>query len=201
MSCKHYEFQSSLFGGDYTCIIKGKSWDERKTLDSGHYIRYCRSDYDFRDCPIYISHYASSGPCFITTMACEILGLPDNHEVLNTLRAFRDNVLQKNKKYTEILKVYDAIGPMVADSIRNDENREQIALDLYKSSLLPIVEEIKNNNHTRAIKHYLYMTLFLVSEYNLRNTYNALKEVDFGFANFDQAKAGHGRKLARGTSE
>ena len=187
MSCQYYRFESGWFGGDYTCI---KDPNNKKVIESEHYYKYCRN-YDYRDCPIY-KHEESSGPCFITTVACEILGLSDNHEVLNTLRGFRDNVLQKDEKYAEILKVYDAIGPMVADAIRNDENREQVALDLYKSSLLPIVEEIKNNNYVRAIKHYLYMTLFLVSDYNLRNTYNALKDVDFGFTNFAQNKAGHG---------
>ena len=197
MSCTYYEFDSGLFGGDYTCTIEGSSWDKRKILDTNHYRRYCRSDYDFRDCPFYIRRYGSSGGCFITTVLCNILGLPDNHETLNILRNFRDNVLQKDKQYAEILKVYDAIGPMVADKIINDENREQIALDLYKSSLLPIVEEINNNNYNRAIKHYLYMTLYLVSDYNFRDTYNALKEVDFGFTNFNQKTAGHGRVLIR----
>ena len=44
------------------------------------------------------------------------------------------------------------------------------------------------------------MTLYLISDYNLRDTYNALKDVDFGFMNFNQTTAGHGRKLVRGTS-
>lgn len=98
-----------MFGGDYTCIIEGSSWDKRKALDSDHYRRYCRSDYDFKDCPIYKSHYGSSGSCFITTVLCNVLGLSDNHETLNTLRNFRDNILQKDGCYKEILQVYDSI--------------------------------------------------------------------------------------------
>ena len=41
------------------------------------------------------------------------------------------------------------------------------------------------------------MTLYLMSEYNLRNTYNALRDVDFGFTNFNQTTAGHGRVLCK----
>lgn len=196
MSCPYYKFESSgWFGGDYTCI---KDPNNKKIIGDDHYRRYCR-DYNYRECPTY--RYEESSGCFITTVLCNVLGLPDNHETLNTLRNFRDNILQKDESYKEILQVYDSIGPMVADKIMKDDNREEIALDLYKSSLLPIVEEVNNNNYNRAIKHYLYMTLFLVSDYNLRDTYNALKEVDFGFTNFNQKTAGHGRKLVRETSK
>ena len=191
MSCTYYRWNGGIFG-DYWCEKK----DER--VDSDTYYKYCRN-YDYRDCPIY-KHTESSGPCFITTMLCNILELPDNHETLNVLRNFRDNILQKEESYKEILMVYDAIGPIVADAIYNDTNREKIAKDLYEISLKPIIEEVKNKNYERAIKHYLYMTLYLVSDYNLRNTYNALKEVDFGFINFNQKTAGHGRKLSRETN-
>ena len=188
MSCPYYKFENRFFGGDYTCI---KDPNETKVMPSDHYYRYCR-DYSYDECPIY-KHSVSSGPCFITTVLCDILGLDDNDVILNTLRGFRDNVLQKDEKCAEILKVYDVIGPLVVDAIMRDENKKKVALDLYKSSLLPIVEEINNNNYNRAIKHYMYMTLFLVSDYNLRNTYNSLKDNDFGISDFNQAIAGHGR--------
>lgn len=190
MSCPFYTTKSSgWFGIDYWCTKLDKE------IPDDTYRKYCR-DYDYRDCPNYKYQESSSG-CFITTVLCEILGLPDDHEVLNTLRLFRNNILQKDEKYAEILKIYDAIGPIVADSIMKDETKEQLAIDLYKSSLLPIVEEIKTNNYARAVKHYLYMTLSLVSEYNLRTTYNTLKEVDFGFTNFNQKEAGHGKARIR----
>jgi len=192
MSCTYYRWEGGSFFGDYWCDKK----DCR--VDEDTYRKYCR-DWNYSECPIY-RRSESSPNCFITTVTCEILGFPDNHETLNTLRAFRDNVLQKDEQYAEILKVYDAIGPMVAYSLKRDKDSEKIAFDLYNSSILPIVESIKNNNYDRAVKHYLYMTLFLVSEYNLRNTYNALKEVNFGFVNFNLVKAGHGRVLSRETN-
>ena len=188
MSCTYYRWSGGSFFGDYWCDKK----DAR--VDSDTYYKYCR-DYDYRDCPIF-KHQDSSSGCFITTVLCQILGLQDNHETLNILRNFRDNILQQDKQYEEILKIYDAIGPLVADALTKDKEKEQLALDLYQKSLLPIVEEIKNNNYKRATKHYLYMTLSLVSEYNLRNTYNSLREIDFGFVTFNQTKAGHGRVLS-----
>ena len=192
MSCTYYRWKGGMFG-DYWCDKK----DAR--VDDDHYRRYCR-DYNYDECPIY-KHTESSGGCFITTVLCNILGLPDNHETLTTLRNFRDNVLKKDKSYKEILMIYDGIGPYVAEALSNDSNREEKAKELYESSLKPIIEEVKNKKYDRAVDHYLYMTLYLISEYNLRNTYNALKDVDFGFTNFNQTTAGHGRKLAKGTSQ
>lgn len=188
MSCTYYRWNGGVFG-DYWCDKKDSRVDEE------HYRRYCR-DYNYDECSIY-NHTESSGPCFITTVLCNILGLSDDDGTLNTLRSFRDNVLQKDESYKEILMIYDAIGPMVADALIKDEKKHEKALGLYEASLKPIINEVKNENYERAVKHYLYMTLYLVSEYNLRNTYNALRDVDFGFTNFNQKTAGHGRVLCK----
>lgn len=100
MSCVYYEFKSALFGGDYWCNKK----DCR--VDDNTYRRYCR-DYSYDECPIY-KKTESSGACFITTVVCKIVGLKDNDQVLQNLRNFRDNILQPNEKYYDILKEYDA---------------------------------------------------------------------------------------------
>ena len=122
MSCTYYRWNGGMFG-DYWCDKK----DER--VDEDHYRRYCR-DYNYDECAIY-KRTESSGGCFITTVLCNILDLPDNHETLNTLRSFRDNVLKKDKSYKEILMIYDGIGPMVAEAIINDEKKHEKAKDLY----------------------------------------------------------------------
>lgn len=195
--CQYYKFESGLFGGDYMCTIKNPEGEKR---NSDHYYKYCRG-YNYNECTFYKSVHGSGGGCFITTVLCNILGLPDNHETLSILRNFRDNVLKKDKKYKEILMIYDGIGPMVADKLFNDSDSEKKAFEVYENSIKPIIEEVNNENYDRAIRHYLYMTLYLVSEYNLRETYNALRDVDFGFMNFNQKTAGHGRVLARGTNK
>ena len=189
MSCTYYRWNNEGFFGDYWCDKKNSK------VDSDIYSRYCR-DYNYRECPIY-KQSTSSSCCFITTVTCNILGLPDNHEVLNTLRNFRDNTLQKDKKYEEILKIYDAVGPIIANNLNNDENKVQIASDIYKETLLPIVNNIKNNETNRAIQHYLYMTLYLVSHYNQKDTYNNLKETNYGFKQFNQYLAGHGKRMEK----
>lgn len=61
-------------------------------VDDGTYRKYCR-DYNYDECPIY-KHQESSS-CFITTVACQILGKEDNDPVLNDFRKFRGNILQK----------------------------------------------------------------------------------------------------------
>lgn len=45
--------------------------------------------------------------CYITTIMCNILGFDNNNYYLNTLRKFRNDYLQKNKKYLPILVNYE----------------------------------------------------------------------------------------------
>lgn len=190
MSCDFYEFQSSLFGGDYYCR------KDNKVINSDTYYRYCR-DYGYRDCPIYLEQ--SSGGCFITTIVCEILGKNDDDEVLNNLRNFRDNVLQKNEKYYDLLKDYDIIGSMVADCIVNDKDKLNIALWLYNNMILPINGLVLEGNSEEAVNRYYDSTLAMVEYYGLSFCYENLKNNDYEYGCFNPKKAGHGlRKKKNG---
>lgn len=187
MSCTYYSWKGGFFG-DYWCNKK----DCR--VDSDTYRKYCR-DYNYDECPIY-KHTESSG-CFITTLACQILGKCDNHPVLNNLRNFRDNVLQQDKKYEEVLKQYDCIGPMIADALNNDKDKIMLSLDLYNYSILPISKAIDDKNYDKAITHYQYMTLYLVNYYGLKDEYNNIKDNNYNYETFNQETAGHGIKRVK----
>lgn len=104
--CEYYDFQ-----GDY---------------NKGYCSWYRAYYYPGDDC----SHQSpkatsSSSNCYITTIVCDKLGLEDDCSVLNTLREFRDNVMQQNFKYCKILFEYDVIGPKISEMIKNDTDTDK----------------------------------------------------------------------------
>ena len=138
-TCRFYSYESGFFSGGNTCSVTGR----KENITESYYRSYCYADYNRTDCPLYKKYgpYESSG-CFITTVTCEILGKQDNAPIMNHLRCFRDNVLQNDSKYYDILKEYDVIGPKLADCIRNDKDKEEMALGLYQNVLLPVADLI-----------------------------------------------------------
>lgn len=190
MSCTYYEFKGGFIGGDYWCRKK----DCR--VDDGTYYRYCRG-YNYDECPIY-QHQESSG-CFITTVACQILGEEDNSSVLNDFRKFRENILQKNTKYYDILKEYDVIGPKIANALFHDKDREEMAKGLYQNAILPVHRFILEENYDKAVETYYVMTLMLVNYYGFKREYNEIKDQDYGYSSleFNPKISGHGMKKVK----
>lgn len=185
MSCDFYKWNGSSWTGDYWCK------KENKRVNSDTYRKYCR-DYNYNECPIYGK---SSSGCFITTICCNILNMKDNDKFLNDFRSFRDNILQKNSKYYDTLKIYDTVGPIVADKINNDKDKEILAQGLYENALKPIHEHILSKDYDIAVEKYYIMTLMLINYYGYKNTYNYLSTTGFGFnkEEFDPKKSGHGK--------
>ena len=134
----------------------------------------------------------SSNGCFITTIICDILGMEDNTSILNTLRSFRDNILQKDEKYQDILYQYDSIGPIISDSLKEEfvgnEDKEipNAMLDYF---ILPTVELINNKKYDEAIIKYSKMVNSL-KEYSCIND---IEKTD----NYDYKKGGHGKVLVK----
>ena len=188
MACSYYCWKGGLFGGDYWC----KKTDTR--VDDNTYQKYCKN-YNYDECPVY-KHNESSG-CFITTVTCEILGRQDDSVVMNDLRKFRDEVLHSDEKYNDILKEYDVIGPILADCIKIDPQREIMADGLYNNALVPIHELVNNKEYDKAVEKYYLMTLMLIKYYGLKHIYNSVKDDDYGYKSFDPSVSGHGRKLER----
>lgn len=179
MSCSFYTFRQN----DYYCMKK------QDYVNSDTYYRYCRN-YSYDECPIY--KHEEDGPCYLTTVVCSILKARDDCYVLEILRGFRDNVLQKDPKYYDILKRYDAIGPIVSEKIINDKNRLDVATNLYYHSLKPICKYIKVNEFDKAISLYTEMTLSLIDGYGLKEKYD---NIDLNDNNFNLNSLGHGRVL------
>ena len=180
MACTYYYFKDN----DYYCQKK------HDYVNSDTYWKYCRN-YDYGDCPIYKESDQSSS-CYLTTIVCETLAKEDNDPVLNSMRGFRDNVLQKSAEYDNILKRYDGIGPLIADHIRKDSDRLTLSEYLYDKFLSPISNYIKEKKNEKAITLYEIMTLSLINYFNLKHQYN---DLDLSDKNFVREFSGHGKKV------
>lgn len=121
-----------------------------------------------------------------TSIMCNILGKNLNDNSLDGIKSLRDDYLEKDEKYSGLLKMYDSIGPLIAYSIENDPNRQEKAKEYYDKILLPISKLALNKKYDIALDHYSYFTKLLINEYGLNDLYNTLEETiekyDFNIA-------------------
>lgn len=188
--CTYLDFNKEYDPGD------GRFWCETKYewhyADEAECWRYCtaysRSSSKAESYKNYSASKQNSGGCFITTIVCEVLGKKDDDKVLNSLRKFRDNVMQKDEKYKYILAQYDIIGPLIANKIRQDKLKDTLAVALYNSSILTVLEFIEKEEYLSAVKLYSEMTNGLIEYYNINKevTLSELKVMDL-------QKSGHGK--------
>lgn len=149
---------------------------------------YSRSDSVAKSYKEYSESKQSSGSsCFITTIVCEVLGLKDDNSVLNSLRKFRNNVMQEKEVYKNILAQYDIVGPIIANKIREDKERDTLAVALFNSSIVAVAEFINKKEYLNAVKLYGEMTTGLIEYYNI-NREVSLEELSA----MDIKKSGHG---------
>lgn len=183
MSCSFYRWNGGFFG-DYWCDKKNEKVNE------DIYSRYCRG-YSYDECPIYKQSDVSSG-CFLTTVVCNILNKDDQDPVLETMRGFRDEVLQNNEQYFELLKEYDSIGPLLAYKLDHDRQRVEVSKALYSNVLMTVSSYIKEKDYIHAVKWYKSMILFFVDYYGFMDVYKTYKSSADQDEFFDPRTAGHG---------
>lgn len=147
-----------------------------------------KSAYDFSE-----EKTSSGSGCYLTTIICNILGLPDNNIYLKTLRDLRDNVLQKDQKYKKLLVEYDIIGPKIANYISKDPSKKIIANNYFYNYIIPIIYFINEGNIEKAIQLYTTMTNKLKNLYNLDNINLTTIEIDE--ANI--LESGHGKYVKK----
>lgn len=184
MTCQFYTFQSAFLGGDYWCDA------ENKRVNDDIYYRYCRN-YSYDECPVYKKYVNSGSGCYLTTIVCKVLGHDDQHPVLNTMRNFRDQVLQQQEEYYPILNDYDHIGPIIAMKIDHDPQKQILSKLYYDYYLIPVTKCIERNDYTLAVHIYTHMTQSLICRYHLQEIYHHMKENGIK-ESFCPKIAGHG---------
>ena len=171
--------------GKYWCEMKR---EYRLACDSRCY-NFCeayRRSNSSRENMYRISQGAGSG-CYLTTIMCKLLNYPDDNYYLNTLRFFRDNVMQTNINYLPLLLAYDTVGPQIADKLEKDPNNKTIAITFFNNYITKAVTAVENGKNNEAIKIYTAMTSTLAENYNI-----PLKSVEATSENIDPRTLGHG---------
>lgn len=106
--------------------------------------------------------------CYITTAMCHILGMDDHCETLETLRSFRDNYMKKHEECLPLLEDYDVVGPMIAESLYNDEENGTTIANIIKDNFIKdSIEAINEKAYNAAIHSYQNMTYFLMDCYDI----------------------------------
>ena len=190
-----YMGENADYDGKYYCERKG---ERRYASDAKCYSfceAYSRSTYSRENMYENSRQHQSSG-CYLTTAMCNILGYPDNNYYLETLRNFRDKVLQQDFKYIPLLLSYDVIGPQIAYELEKDENKVEIATNLFNKFITASVTAIENNKINDAVNIYIAMTQSLAERYNINTNIVMLNPNEVNIK-----ELGHGRKRTKKLTE
>jgi hypothetical protein len=105
--------------------------------------------------------------CFITTAACEVLGMADDCDELQTLRGFRDGWLVTLPDGPQLVQMYYACAPFVVAAMAEREDKVAIYTALMSEYIRPAVECVKAGENVMAFDLYWGM-LQEVSQYDQR---------------------------------
>jgi hypothetical protein len=118
-------------GDKEECHLKLDCESLRKALDwAAQRQSELAAQYDEQKCT------PPEGGCFITTAACEVLGLDDDCFELSTLRRYRDEVLAKRPGGKAEIARYYEIAPLILARMP-DSNRRVRLIHLYARFILP----------------------------------------------------------------
>lgn len=186
--CTYLDLDTGDIFGEFWCE-KRLERHKANELECNRFCRaYKRSCKESSSAHQYSIDHSNSSGCYLTTMLCDILKLPDNNIYLETLRNFRNKVLQRDKRYKSLLVEYDIIGPKIAQYLSNDPLKEKIANEYFNTYIAPITKLINEGNYELAITHYMGMTNSLKYFYNLNNISISTLKID----NADIKQSGHG---------
>ena len=187
-----YLGESSDYNGKYWCSRKGKDYYACDAKCYDFCEAYSRSNYARENMYENSKSHMSSGGCYLTSIVCKILGYEDNNKYLNTLRAFRNNVLQKDEKYKPLLLAYDIVGPTISRELEKDKDGKQIANAIMANYIGTSVAAINKGDYEKAVRIYEAMTNELAQRYQIRKF--IFRERDFDIK-VDANKLGHGNTI------
>jgi hypothetical protein len=99
----------------------------------------------------------SGGCCFITTAACEAMGLADDCDELQTLRRYRDQFMMTTELGRREVAEYYRIAPEFLTQIYACDDAAGVLRDIYFSSIRPAVAAIHAGQTDRAYGIYVAM--------------------------------------------
>lgn len=104
-----------------------------------------------------VHSWSSGGKCFISTAACEIMGLDDYGPALQTLRNYRDGWMSETEEGRKLVQEYYEMAPDVVDAMNSLENPIEAYSELYHKYIMKAVTEIENDQNEEALHTYRSM--------------------------------------------
>ena len=155
-SCEHMN-TNDYSGSKHICKCTYRQQYYSLTEPKCSYYRYDpRKDY-----------YDLNRRWYIVSAIFEKLGLPDSYDCVAKLQYFRENVLEKDSKYMNILIEYDIIGPKLAELLKNDSDSEKLCQRLIQVFLVRILDLIMDNKNDEALNLYIEMVNLLKTIYEV----------------------------------
>lgn len=96
---------------------------------------------------------SGGGGCFLTTACCEAMGMTDDCDDLETLRAYRDRVMLATPEGRRDVEQYYRLAPGIVSAIRNPD----VWRSLHAEFIRPAVAAIKDGRNRRAHRIYRKM--------------------------------------------
>ena len=205
LTCKKYDIysKSDATVRGYRCIHHHRpmAMDEKC---SSYGFDYARSNSMIEDAIEWIGKRGydprpDAGSCYITSIICHILGLPDNCEYLTNFRRLRDEYMVTFPEGLKQLYAYDTFGVQISMRLEKDFNtpeKREATVKMVKEILLPdyivkVNELIKAGNFAMAMYAYVQMTMTLSNKYGINYI---IPDVDV--ESLDKETIGHGRGFA-----
>lgn len=165
----------AMRGGRFECE-RDHSWRFADIEVCGRFCEIFWSKSDASRAAFELSQRYREAGCHITTAIVDILGLQNDCRELVVLKDFRVKVMESDSRYDDLLIKYDELGPIVADSLRK-ENNVNLAMDLFTTYIQKTAEYIEEGNrlaanglkdneyYDAAIEVYTRMTKMLIRSY------------------------------------
>jgi hypothetical protein len=99
--------------------------------------------------------------CYISTAVCESMGLPDDCDELQTLRWFRDQVMNSTVDGQRDVASYYANAPRIVAAIDSKTDAAMRYRHLYQQTIRPAVAAVHQGNTSKAYSLYRQMVLEL----------------------------------------
>ncbi len=142
-------------------------------------------------------HYKEKGVpsgCFLTTIVCKILGKEDNCSELETLRKFRDDIMQRDTEYGKMLFQYDTVGPIIAKELNEDyeKNGNGFAQELFNFFITPTCNLIIDGDYDKAVSKYTTLTTALMDIFSIDDD-----KMNESIKDYDFTTGGHGKVMIK----
>lgn len=205
LTCSRYDIFSKCDATSrgYRCIHHQRPMAMDESC-SNYSIDYARSNYLIEEAVQWLGKRGydprrDNESCYITTIACKILGLPDDCEYLTEFRKIRE-YMKHSESGLALLHAYDVYGVQISEALNalyDDPKTREYARAIITQIIVPhyfknILGYIKYGHYNEAIRQYVWMSERLG---NIVGVKFQIPDVDVN--TLDPETVGHGRRRVK----